>query len=208
MHARDKDFHVLPSARGCGGKRPVVTDRPQSLGRDRKFSVATGVVQPCVAIDILCRDRAWGWCYDSVSYRDSPAGLAYATGARTTSAPRATECARAGATEEFRRNREFSLMTDFVVFSVTTRKSLSRQGLGVGTVEARETEPATAHTACSTALTTRTMCAELCTGQSYNSVLRCALFGVTVHRHCSRTLFIDTVHEHCSWALLKKKKDP
>ena len=46
------------------------------------FSIAIGVVQPCVVIDILCHDRARGWCCDNVSCRDPPARSAHATGAQ------------------------------------------------------------------------------------------------------------------------------
>ena len=104
-------------------KTYVTTDRPQSLGRDIKFSIATRVVQLCVATYILFCDRARGWCCDSVSCCEPPAELA---GVRTTSAPRAIECGLAGATKEFRRYREFSIAIDFVVLIVMTGKSLSR----------------------------------------------------------------------------------
>ena len=49
------------------------------------------------------------------------------TVARTTSALRATEHARASATVEFHRDREFSIATDFIVFSIVIGKSLLRQ---------------------------------------------------------------------------------
>ena len=104
-------------------KTYVTTDRPQSLGRDGKFSIGTRVVQLCVTTDILFRDRARGWYYDSVSYCEPPAEP---VGAGKTSASHAIEHASTGATEEFRRDREFSITTNFVVFSVMTRKSLSR----------------------------------------------------------------------------------
>ena len=46
---------------------------------------------------------------------------------RKTSAPRATESTLASGTEEFCRDREFSIATNFIVFSIATGKSLSRQ---------------------------------------------------------------------------------
>ena len=60
VHACDRDFRTRPSSSGRGGRRPVATNYPQSLGRDREFSIATGVVQPRVVTYILGHDRTWG----------------------------------------------------------------------------------------------------------------------------------------------------
>ena len=49
----------------------------------------------------------------------------------TTSAPRATEQERAGAIEEFRSDKEFSVATDFVVFSVAIDLSMPSIGIEI-----------------------------------------------------------------------------
>ena len=85
-----------------------MTDRPQSLYRDRVCSASCR--------DIYFRSRrGLGWCYDRVFYHDPQ-----------TNALRATESARASAIEDFCRDKEFSIGTDFLVFSIVTKIFLSR----------------------------------------------------------------------------------
>ena len=43
--------------------------------------------------------------------------------------------------------------------------------------------------------TARMACAQLCMRQTCDSALCRALFGITIHGHCSRTLFMGTVQK-------------
>ena len=118
-----------------------------------------------------------------------------------TSASRAIERAKASETEEFHHDREFSVVTDFVVFSVATGKSLSRhtsQGL-----LSRQSLPGPVSRQSS-------MCRDraLGLGRSRHAATE-SLVRETTRAWCPRSYARDrpaTMHclGHCSWALFKK----
>ena len=49
------------AARMTGDPTHVRSCQADEFCRDREFSIVTEIVRPRVAIEISCRDRAWGW---------------------------------------------------------------------------------------------------------------------------------------------------
>ena len=118
---------------------------------------------------------------------------------------------RAGTTEELYRDRKFPVTTESPKFSVTTEEAWPHvatdtpcydrawvlEAVGCMTIErlARTTAHGSARMRARrvTARAVSVTALAVCTQRTCDSALCCALFWVTIHEHCSRTLSMDTV---------------